>query len=1025
MIARLAHTRLARNAARYVAAAGIAVGVGSCKDTTGPITPDTPTGVTAVLLSPTSVKVTWSPASDPASIRSYNVFRNGEKVGEVNGPLFVDTGLSELVTYRYGVSANGVNGLLSATSDDSPANVITAPDASPPAVALTNPANAATGVDRATKITATFSEALDASTAIAANFSVSITGGAAIPGSVVYSSATKSIEFTPAATLPSSTAISVSISTGIKDVAGNAMASPATFAFTTRDDVPPSVVATSIPGTGDVPLSQTISATMSEPIDASTLTATTVRLTVAGSAAPGTISYDAQTRTVLFSPAGGLTSATDYVFIVGPAIRDIAGNASTTAFVKAFRTVDTSPPIVTSVTPADQATAVATDTPVNVVFSKDMDASTLTTSSVTVRVSSSGALVAGSVAYDAASRTVSYLPASGLSVGTGYTIAVSNTVRASNGVALAQGFLSTFTTVPPADVTAPTVVSVIPLDGSAGVSVSTSVAIKFSEPLDPATITAATIFLTGAGLGNVSGALNYDAGSSTVTFVPASSLQNDVTYTVSATTGVRDVAGNALSAFGSTFRTSAAPPPPDAIPPTVLSSVPVDGSTNVAINTPIRINFSEPMNASTINGSTIFLSGPGGTVAGTVSYDNSALSATFVPSAALQNSTTYTLVATTGVKDVEGNNMLSQFPAAFTTIATLPPPDTTPPTVTSTVPATGATNVSVITPIRVTFSESMTASTIDATTITLSVVGVSIGGSVSYDASSRTASFTPSAGLLAENQTYIVTVTTGVRDAAGNPMASNFLFSFHTEDHTPPIITSRSPSPGSSGIATNATVRIGFNEAMTASTINSSTLSLSAGGSPVAGSVAYDPNTNIATFTPSSPLANNQVYSVLVTTGARDLAGNGVAANDLFSFTTAPAPPAFDISGVTGFLGWWQTTTAGSVGIHFHIVFDQSGSNLSLSSSTCSSGGKDSCITLAQNQAGQDAVGPNSPGFVWVLLTGAGGVLSGNQISFTMTNANGRTFTFNGTVASPYRMTGTISGATLPAEVVTFDRPEP
>src|SRR4051812_45952119 len=122
MSERSAHKRLLRTATRFAATAVIALGVFSCKDTTGPVTPETPTGVTVVLLSPTSAKVTWTGSSDPASVRSYNVFRNGTKVGEVNGPLFVDTGLAELVTYRYGVSTNGVNGLLSATSDDTPAN---------------------------------------------------------------------------------------------------------------------------------------------------------------------------------------------------------------------------------------------------------------------------------------------------------------------------------------------------------------------------------------------------------------------------------------------------------------------------------------------------------------------------------------------------------------------------------------------------------------------------------------------------------------------------------------------------------------------------------------------------------------------------------------------------------------------------------------------------------------------------------------------------------------------------------------
>lgn len=1024
MIARCAHTRFVRSAARYAAVAGIAVGVFSCKDTTGPVTPETPTGVTVVLLSPTSVKVTWTASSDPASIKSYNVFRNGVKVGEVNGTLFTDAGLPERATYRYGVSANGVNGLISATSDDTPANVISIPDVTPPALVSTIPANAATGVDRAAKITASFSETLDPVTVTATNFTVT-TGGAPVPGTVVYLPATNAIEFTPASALPSSAAISVAVATGVKDAAGNSLASVATFSFTTRDDVPPSVVSTSIPATGEVSLSQIIAATMSEAIDASTLTATTVRLTAAGTPVTGTISYDAPSRVITFAPNGGLASATDYVFVVGPGIKDLAGNTLATPFAKTFRTIDASPPSVTSVTPADQSTSAATNSQVKIVFSKDIDASTVTASSITLRLSSSGAFVSGTVSYDAASRTATFTPASALSFSTAYTVTVANTVRSATGVALTQNFQSTFSTAAPPDVTPPTIVSVAPSNGAADVSVSTSVSIKFSEALDPASVSSSSIVVTRAG-GNVSGAINYDAASSTVTFVPTSALQNDVLYTLTVSTAVRDVAGNSLAfAFSSTFRTSAAPPAVDVIAPTVLSSTPANGSVNVAANTQLRVSFSEPINPSTINGSTIFLSGPSGIVSGTVSYDNSTLSATFVPAATLQNNANYTLVATTGVQDLAGNALAAQFTAAFTTIAVLPGPDTTPPTVTSTIPANGATNVSVLTAIRVTFSEPMTASTIDATTMTLSVAGIPIGGSVSYDAASRTASFAPAAGLLAENRTYTVTITTGVRDAAGNPMASTFSFSFLTEDHTPPIVISRSPSPGSSGVAINSTIRVGFNESMTASTINSSTITLSAGGSPVAGTVSFDAAANVATFIPSTSLANNQVYSVVVTTGVRDLAGNALAANNSFNFTTAPAPPAFDISGSTGFLGWWQTTTTGDVGIHFHIVFDQSGSTLTRSPSNCDAGIQDACITLPQNQGGADAVGPLSAGKGWVLVPTAGGILSGNQITFTMTNENGKTFTFTGIVNSPYHMAGTISGPTLPAQEVIFDRPQP
>src|SRR5256885_2062058 len=62
------------------------------------------------------------------------------------------------------------------------------------------------------------------------------------------------------------------------------------------------------------------------------------------------------------------------------------------------------------------------------------------------------------------------------------------------------------------------------------------------------------------------------------------------------------------------------------------------------------------------------------------------------------------------------------------------------------------------------------------------------------------------------------------------------------------------------------------------------------GGTAVTGAVAYDVPSKIATLTPVSDLAPNAVYTATITIGARDLAGNALAANFVWSFTTAATP---------------------------------------------------------------------------------------------------------------------------------------
>jgi hypothetical protein len=82
-----------------------------------------------------------------------------------------------------------------------------------------------------------------------------------------------------------------------------------------------------------------------------------------------------------------------------------------------------------------------------------------------------------------------------------------------------------------------------------------------------------------------------------------------------------------------------------------------------------------------------------------------------------------------------------------------------------------------------------------------------------------------------------------------------------------------------------------FNEAMNPTTIGASAFTVTGpGGTSVNGTVAY--SGLVATFTPSSSLANNAVYTATITTGAASLAGTPLAANYVWTFTTITPAPA-------------------------------------------------------------------------------------------------------------------------------------
>ena len=213
-----------------------------------------------------------------------------------------------------------------------------------------------------------------------------------------------------------------------------------------------------------------------------------------------------------------------------------------------------------------------------------------------------------------------------------------------------------------------------------------------------------------------------------------------------------------------------------------------------------------------------------------------------------------------------------------------PPPDTTPPTVSSTSPANSVTGVPINTAINATFTEAMDPATLTTATFNLWAGSTSIGGTVSY--SGTTATFTPSSSL-AYNTYYTATITTGVRDLAGNAMQASYSWSFTTglaPDVTPPTVSSTDPGNGVIWVSVSTAIRATFTEAMDPASITTATFTLKTGSTSISGTVSY--RRTRATFTPSSSLAYDTTYTATITTGVRDLAGNAMQASYSWSFTT-------------------------------------------------------------------------------------------------------------------------------------------
>jgi len=106
--------------------------------------------------------------------------------------------------------------------------------------------------------------------------------------------------------------------------------------------------------------------------------------------------------------------------------------------------------------------------------------------------------------------------------------------------------------------------------------------------------------------------------------------------------------------------------------------------------------------------------------------------------------------------------------------------DTTPPAVLSTSPVNSATLVALNDVITATFSEDMDAATIVAANFTVTEGVNPVAGAVTYDAPTKTAMFAPTYVLVGSSTVYTVTVTTGVKDTAGNALLADKVWSFTT-----------------------------------------------------------------------------------------------------------------------------------------------------------------------------------------------------------------------------------------------------
>jgi hypothetical protein len=556
-----------------------------------------------------------------------------------------------------------------------------------PGVISVTPVQGATGVAINTTVTATFSMAMNSASITTSTFTVTGPGGTAVAGAVTYSGTTAT--FTPTAALAYATTYTATLTTGISSPGGAELIGPYVWSFTTATQVFPALtVVSTVPAntTTGVPVNQVLSATFSEPMNCPAFPATAFTVTGPGTTpVPGTIGCMGTVAT--FTPAADLATNTVFTATITTAAQDLSGVSLASNYPWTFKTAPAAtPPTVISTVPVNGAVNVPINQALSATFNEAMTSASIDTTTFTLKATTSGTAVTGTVNYVTAGSTATFTPTSNLAPTTEYTATITDGAEDLAGTPLAKPYVWTFTTAALPIAVPPTVISTIPADLATGVPLNQIVSATFSEPMNPATINSTTFTLTGPGATAVSGQVVYAAVGNSLTFTPTTNLAASTTFTATITTGAQDLAGTALSggiACSSnagncvwTFTTGAAKA---IVSPEIVSTVPANAAINVPLNQAVSATFTEAMDPSTITTDTFTLAGPGGVaVVGTVSYDAVNFIATFTPLLPLTASTTYIATITSGATDLAGNplgNTGAPNPWSFTTgTAVVTPP---------------------------------------------------------------------------------------------------------------------------------------------------------------------------------------------------------------------------------------------------------------------------------------------------------------------------------------------------------------
>jgi YD repeat-containing protein len=749
-------------------------------------------------------------------------------------------------------------------------------DTTPPQVVNVSPANGATGIGQNATVVLTFSKSLKAASVNSNTFAL-LAGGAPLATQISISSDNRTVMLN-AGPLPPATVVTVVATTDVKDIAGNSLADfRSQFTTAGAFDGAHASVMSQRPANGSLVtnLNSSIVLFVNEPLDASTV-ANALHVAQNGVLANGQVTVKDNGQTIEFVPAlPWQNGALVQVFLDGAAMD--ADGSHVNSYQASFQIAgdtSTTPPSIVSLSPP--TCPIPLNAAFDIQYNEPLNANSVNANTVTL--SANNGAVAVTLSVDPALTRIRVVPVVPLQPGTVYVLNTTEAIQGING--LQQGVRTTnfFQTGTVSDNTPPVVTLVSPPDGSQNVPVNADIHVRFNKQINPLTVSASSIQVTGAGQTAIASSISFSNNNQEVIITPQEPFPVNAPMTI-AIAGVEDFARNQVVVKTTHFATGNGPALARL---NIVTTNPASGATNVPLNTVISVQTTVPVDPGTVNSNTWSILGPLGQVTGTYSVSADGRTLSFVPTASLAVESNYSVsFAIFGITDLAGNPLPCNFGDDFcntsfgftTGFATA----VSPLSVVGISPADQSTGVPINAQVLVQFNSPVDSLTIGPVTLSNANVPVPV---VPVLSNGQTTLILTPVIPLTESTQYTVNVA-GVQDLSGNPLASPATATFTTgtaADLVPPAVISVSPADTAMGTPLNAVVQVQFSERIDPLTVTANTLQVNPlNAFPISGTISVAADGKSATFTPATPLVSETNYFVNVSNGITDLAGQSLS----------------------------------------------------------------------------------------------------------------------------------------------------